>query len=85
MKNICDTVFTDEKYLGSPTHLPMQDMQEMRVRTLVWEDPLEEAMAPHSSTLAWQIPWTEEPGGLRSMGSLRVGHSTSLSLFTFML
>ena len=46
----------------------------------------EEAMAPHSSTLAWQIPWTEEPGGLKSMGSLGVGHDwgTSLSLFTFM-
>ena len=47
---------------------------------------LEKAMAPHSSTLAWKIPWTEEPGGLRSMGSLGVGHSwaTSLSLFAFM-
>ena len=43
-------------------------------------------MAPHSGTLAWKIPWTEEPGGLQSMGSLRVGHdwATSLSLFTFM-
>ena len=43
-------------------------------------------MAPHSSTLAWKIPWTEEPGGLESMGSLTVGHdsATSLSLFTFM-
>ena len=43
-------------------------------------------MAPHYSTLAWKIPWTEEPGGLQSMGSLRVGHDsvTSLSLFTFM-
>ena len=42
-------------------------------------------MAPPSSTLAWQIPWMEEPGGLQSMGSLRVGHrATSLSLFTFM-
>ena len=43
-------------------------------------------MAPHYSTLAWKIPWTEEPGGLQSMGSLRVGHNwaTSLSLFTFM-
>ena len=48
--------------------------------------PAEKAMAPHSSTLAWKIPWMEEPGGLQSMGSLRVGHdwSTSLSLFTFM-
>ena len=47
---------------------------------------VEKAMAPHSSTLAWKIPWTEEPGGLPSMGSLRVGHdwATSLSLFTFM-
>ena len=47
---------------------------------------LEKAMAPHSSTLAWRIPWTGEPGGLQSMGSLRVGHdwATSLSLFTFM-
>ena len=45
-----------------------------------------QAMAPHSSTLAWKIPWTEEPGRLQSMGSLRVGHdwATSLSLFTFM-
>ena len=50
-------------------------------------DPeLEKAVAPHSSTLAWKIPWMEEPGRLQSMGSLRVGrHSvTSLSLFTFM-
>ena len=47
---------------------------------------LEKAMAPHSSTLAWKIPWTEEPGRLQSMGSRRVGHDwvTSLSLFTFM-
>ena len=47
---------------------------------------MEKAMAPHSSTLAWKIPWTEEPSGLQSMGLLRVGHDsvTSLSLFTFM-
>ena len=46
----------------------------------------EKAMAPHSSTLAWEIPWMEEPGGLQSMGSLRVGHDwvTSLSFFTLM-
>ena len=46
----------------------------------------EKAMAPHSSTLAWKIPWMEEPGRLQSMGSQRVGHdwATSLSLFTFM-
>ena len=47
---------------------------------------MEKAMAPHSSTLAWKIPWTEEPGALQSVGSLRVGHDwvTSLSLLTFM-
>ena len=47
---------------------------------------LEKATAPHSSTLAWKIPWTEEPGRLQSMGLRRVGHdyATSLSLFTFM-
>ena len=46
----------------------------------------EKSMAPHSSTLAWKIPWMQEPGRLQSMGSLRVGHdwATSLSLFTFM-
>ena len=46
----------------------------------------EKAVAPHSSTLAWRVPWTEEPGGLQSMGSRRVRHdwATSLSLFTFM-
>ena len=41
-------------------------------------------MAPYSSTLAWKIPWTEEPGGLQSVGSLRVGHDSLTSLFTFM-
>ena len=49
-------------------------MQETHVRSLCWEDSLEKAMASHSSTLAWKIPWTEEPGRLQSMGSLRVGH-----------
>ena len=49
-------------------------MQETQVRSLGWEDPLEKEMAPHSSTLAWKIPWTEEHGRLQSMGSQRVGH-----------
>ena len=44
----------------------------------------EKAMAPHSSTLAWKLPWTEEPGRLQSMGSLRVGHDWATSLFIFM-
>ena len=43
---------------------PMQETQEMRVRSLGWEDPLEEGMTSHSSVLAWRILWTEEPGGL---------------------
>ena len=49
-------------------------MQDTRLRSLSWEDPLEKEMAIHSSTLAWKIPWTEEPGRLQSMGSQRVGH-----------
>ena len=48
--------------------------QEMGVVSLGWEDPLEEETATHSSTLAWRIPWTEEPGGLGSLGSQRVRH-----------
>ena len=48
-------------------------MQEIRVRSLGWEDPLEKGMATHSSILAWRIPWTEEPGGLQSMGLQRAG------------
>ena len=48
--------------------------QETWVWSLGWEDPLEEEIATNSSILAWKIPWTEEPGGLQSMGSWRVGH-----------
>ena len=46
----------------------------MLVQSLGWEDPLEEGMATHSSILIWRIPWTEEPGGLQSIASQRVGH-----------
>ena len=49
-------------------------MWETRVRSLGREDPLEKEMATHSSTLAWRIPWREQPGRLQSMGSKRVGH-----------
>ena len=63
-------------------HLPLvaqtvkhlSTMQETGVRSLGQEDPLEKEMAIHSSTIAWKIPWTEEPGGLQSMGLQRVGH-----------
>ena len=47
----------------------MQEIQETQVQSLGWEDPLEEEMAIHSSILDWKIPWTEEPGGLQSIGS----------------
>ena len=61
-------------------------MRETRVRSLGREDPLEKEMATHSSTLAWRIPWTEEPGRLQSTGLQRVGHDwvTSLSKWTEM-
>ena len=49
-------------------------MRETWVRFLGWKDPLEKEMATHSSILAWEIPWTEEPGGLQSMGSQEVKH-----------
>ena len=48
--------------------------QETWIRFLVWEDPLENAMATHSNSLAWRIPWTGESGGLQCMGLQRVGH-----------
>ena len=53
-------------------HLPT--MRETGVQSLGGEDPLEKEMATHSSTLAWKIPWMEDPGRLQSMGSQRVGH-----------
>ena len=53
-------------------HLSM--MRETQVQSLGWKDPLEKEMAIHSSTIAWKIPWTEEPGRLQSMGLQRVGH-----------
>ena len=53
---------------------------ETRVQSLGQEDPLEKAMAPHSSTLAWEIPWMEEPGGLRSMGPQRVRQDQATSV-----
>ena len=49
-------------------------MCETQIQSLGWEDPLEKGMATHSSILAWRFPWTEEPGGLESVGSKRVGH-----------
>ena len=69
--------------LAAKTLKCLSTMPETRVWSLGWEDPLEKEMAIHSKTTAWKIPWTEEPGGLQSMGSQRVGHdwATSLSLW----
>ena len=50
-------------------------MQETQVQSLGWEDPLEKEVATYSSILEWRILWTEEPGGLQSLGSQRVGHN----------
>ena len=55
----------------------MQEPQEARFQSLGQEDPLDEDMATHSSTLAWEIPWPEEPGGLQSIGSQWVRHDLS--------
>ena len=51
----------------------LSTMRETRVQSLVWEDPLEKEMAIHFSTIAWKIPWTENPGRVQSMASQRVG------------
>ena len=60
-------------------------MQETQVQSLDWEAPLEKGMATHSSILAWRIPWTEEPGGMQSMGSPRVRHQCETNTFTLTL
>ena len=52
----------------------IRELQETGVQSLGWEDPLEEGMATHSSILVWEIPWTEEPGGLQSIGLQRIRH-----------
>ena len=57
----------------------LSTMWETQVQSLGWEDPLEKEMAIHSSTIAWKIPWTEEPGRLQSMRSQRVGHDWFIS------
>ena len=58
-------------------------MQETQVQSLSWKDPLEKGIAIHSSILGWRILWTEDPGGLQSMGSQRVQHNWMTNAFTF--
>ena len=74
----CDSVSHDFPLSGASLAAQMVKnlpaVREMQVRSLGWEGPLEKGQATHSSILAWRIPWTEEPGGLQSTGSQRVGH-----------
>ena len=69
---ICFSYLLGPKLAQTVKRLPT--MRETWVRSLGWKDPLEKEIATHSSILAWEIPWTEEPGGLQSMGLQRVGH-----------
>ena len=62
-------------YVMAQTVKNLPAMQEIWVLSLGRENPLEKGMATHSSILAWRIPWTEEPGGLQSMGLQRLGHN----------
>ena len=71
--------FTASLVAQSIKNLPA--VQETRVWSLGWEDPLEKEMATHSSILAWKISWTKEPGGLQSMGSQRVGHDWATNTY----
>ena len=70
---MCD-IFQKLLPLVAQTVKRLSTMWETGFRSLGWEDPLEKEMAIHSSTIAWKIPWMEEPGNLQSMGSLGVGH-----------
>ena len=65
---------TNRASLVAQTVKNLPATQEIQVQSLGWDDPLQKGMAAHSSVLAWRITWTEEPGGLQSIGSQRVGH-----------
>ena len=79
-----DECYKQETSLVAQTVKRLSTMWETRVQSLGWEDPLEKEMAIHSSTIAWKIPWTEEPGRLQPTGSQRVGHDwATLPYLTF--
>ena len=78
IKSVTVSIFSPFICQEAVKHL--STMRETWVRALGWEDPLEKEMTIHSSTIAWKIPWTEEPGRLQSMGSQRVGHDWATSL-----
>ena len=69
-----DGALNNQSPLVAQTVKSLPAMRETHVRSLGQESPLEKGMATHSSVLAWQIPWTEEPGGLQSTGSQRIEH-----------
>ena len=69
------------KHLGAQMVKCLPAMQERRVQFLGWEDPLEKEMTTHSSTLAWKMPWNEEPGRLQFMGLQRVGHDRDFTSY----
>ena len=77
------TVLGTERGLVAQMVKSLPVMRETWVQSLGREDPLEKQIATHSSILAWRIPWTEEPGGLQSMGSQRVGHDWGTNIFSF--
>ena len=83
-KDLDTKIWANEETKGVQTVKRLPTMRESWVQSLGREDPLEKEMATHSSTLAWKIPWTEEPSRLQSVGSQRVGHdwATSLHFFT---
>ena len=70
---------------GKESPLPMQEMQDMQVRSLGREDPLEKKMATHSGILVWEIPWTGEPAGLQCMGSQSHGQGSLLGCSPWVL
>ena len=70
----CVNAWASQAVLVVRIHLPVQETEETQLRSLGGEDPLEKEVATHSNILAWRIPWTEEPGGLQSTESQRVGH-----------
>ena len=74
--------FPPRAFLVAQTIKNLPAMWETWVWSMGWEDPLQKGIAIHSSILAWRIPWTEEPGGLQSMGLQRVGHNWSTNTFT---
>ena len=81
-KHLC---YAPWAFLVAQTVKNLPAMRETRVQSLGQEDPLEKKMVTHSSILAWRIPWTEELGGLQSMGLQRVGQSWVTNTFTFLL